>query len=148
MRIRLLVCVAACTTWAALSGCAGAPSLPADVTSPIVEAGTVGGCTEGSHKPFPDYATKVPYTGEPSPRTRVAAEYPEAARAGGVQGTVVLAGLVCEHGRVVATRVIESIPPLDQAATDAARQWVFQPAMIRDVTIASWTRIPIKFSIH
>ena len=133
---------------AAISGCAAAiPPLPADVTSPIVQAGAVGGCTE-SHKPFPAYGDKVPYTGEPSPMKKVAPVYPEAARSDGVQGTVVLAALVCEHGKVVATRVIDSVPALDEAATDAARQWVFQPAMIRDVRVATWTRVPIKFSLH
>jgi protein TonB len=143
-----LALVLACVAWCAASGCAGTPPLPADVTSPIVEAGTVGGCAQPSHKPFPAYQARVPYTGEPRARTKVAPAYPDAARREGTQGVVVLAALVCEHGRVVATRVIESIPALDAAATDAVRQWVFQPAMIQGVTIAAWTRAPVRFTIR
>jgi protein TonB len=116
--------------------------------SPIVWASTVGGCTKPSHQPFPEYGTEVPYTGAPTPTRKVPPAYPKAAREAGVQGTVVLAALVCEHGRVVKTRVIDSIPLLDAAATDCVRQWDFSAANIRDLRVAAWTTIPVTFSLH
>ena len=135
------------------AGCGGHVPQPGSATSmktdaPIVWASTVGGCTKPSHAPFPEYERVVPFTGEPTPTRKVPPAYPDLAREKGVQGTVVLAALVCEHGRVVATRVIESVPLLDEAATNCVRQWDFSPANIRDLRVAAWTIIPIKFSIH
>jgi TonB family protein len=135
--------------WAAVAGCAGEPPLPADVTSPIVEAGTVGGCTEPSHNAFPAYGARVPYTGSPTaPKKKPPCALPPDARDAPVEGTVVLAALVCEHGRVAATRVIESVPMLDAAATDCVRLWDFKPAGIQGVPIAAWTRATVKFSLR
>jgi TonB family protein len=57
--------------------------------------------------------------------------YPEAARAAGVQGVVILSVRADETGKVVDTMVLRSIPLLDQAAMDAVRQWVYEP-MIKD----------------
>ena len=132
-----------------VAGCAATAPPPAEkVDGPIVWAPTAGGCTEPSHKPFPAYEAPVPHTGEPDPKTRGYASYPDDARKAGVQGVVVIAALVCEHGKVVATKVIESIPALDAAVTDAVRQWVFQPAMIQGVTVAAWKRVPYRFSLN
>jgi TonB family protein len=136
------------------SGCASTVPQPTTTSAthttdaPVVWSSTVGGCTKSAHAPFPEYGTEVPFIGPPTPTRRVAPEYPEAARAKGVQGTVKLAALVCEHGRVVATKVIESIPELDVAATDCVRQWDFSPASLRRDRVAAWTVVPIKFSIR
>lgn len=54
--------------------------------------------------------------------------YPPIAIAYGVRGRVVLEATVDQHGRVVATRVIHSVPVLDEAAVNAVRQWQFEPA--------------------
>ena len=143
----------ACLTIALAYGCAStvpqhAASATRTTDAPIVWSSTMGGCTEPAHRPFPDYGTEVPFTGEPTATRKVVAAYPPAARAAGVQGTVKVAVLVCEHGKVVATKVIESIPELDVAATNAVRQWVFDPANIRGDRVAAWIVIPMKFSTH
>ncbi len=57
----------------------------------------------------------------------VPAKYPEAARAAGVSGVVILGVKTDETGRVVDVIVLRSIPLLDQAAIDAVRQWVYEP---------------------
>jgi TonB family protein len=57
--------------------------------------------------------------------------YPEAARAAGVQGVVILSVRADETGKVIDTMVLRSIPLLDQAAIDAVKQWVYEP-MIKD----------------
>ena len=57
--------------------------------------------------------------------------YPEAARAAGVQGVVILSVRADEAGKVVDTMVLRSIPLLDQAAIDAVKQWIYEP-MIKD----------------
>jgi TonB family protein len=53
--------------------------------------------------------------------------YPEAARAAGVQGVVILGVKTDGAGNVVDTIVLRSIPLLDQAAMDAVNQWVYEP---------------------
>jgi TonB family protein len=57
----------------------------------------------------------------------VRAVYPEAARAAGVEGVVILSVKTDETGQVADTMVLRSIPLLDQAAIDAVRQWVYEP---------------------
>jgi len=53
--------------------------------------------------------------------------YPEIARVAGVEGVVILSVKTDEYGRVADTKVLRSIPLLDQAAIDAVRQWVYEP---------------------
>jgi protein TonB len=70
------------------------------------------------------------------------------AREAHVDGLVVVAALVCEHGYVVDVRVATSIPMLDAAAVAAVRQWVFQPARRGLKAVPFWTDIPVRFSLH
>lgn len=56
--------------------------------------------------------------------------YPEAARKAGVEGVVIMEATTDTYGRVVSVKVLRSIPPLDQAAIDALRQWVYEPMVI------------------
>jgi periplasmic protein TonB len=143
----------ACLAIPLAAGCASTvpqPTVSASHTTdaPVVWSSTVGGCTKPTHAPFPEYGTEVPFIGPPTPTRKVDPVYPAAARGAGVQGTVKLAVLVCEHGRVVATKVIESVPELDVAATDCVRQWDFSPASTRRDRIAAWTIVPIRFSLR
>jgi protein TonB len=81
----------------------------------------------------------------PEALTRVLPEYPAEARAAGVTGTVLLQALVGKDGLVKDVKIVRSIPPLDGAAEDAVRRWVFKPAMAKQVPVAVWVAIPIKF---
>src|SRR5262245_38907422 len=58
----------------------------------------------------------------------VTPEYPPAARAAHIDGTVLIQVLVDAKGRVVETMIVKSIPALDHAADDAVRKYVFRPA--------------------
>ncbi len=59
---------------------------------------------------------------------KVAPIYPVIARKAQVQGTVVLVAVIGTDGTVEDLKVRRSIPLLDQAAMDAVRQWLFEPA--------------------
>jgi TonB family protein len=61
---------------------------------------------------------------------RVEPVYPEEARQAQVQGIVILEATTDIYGRVASIKVLRSIPPLDQAAIDAVRQWVYEPMII------------------
>ena len=56
--------------------------------------------------------------------------YPESARDDGIEGVVILEATTDEYGRVIRTKILRSIPALDQAATDAVKQWVYEPMII------------------
>jgi len=56
--------------------------------------------------------------------------YPEAAKAAGVEGIVILEVETDEQGNVVRTALLRSVPLLDQAAIDAVKQWKYEPAII------------------
>jgi protein TonB len=61
---------------------------------------------------------------------RVEPDYPEIARQARVQGTVVLEATTDVYGRIVAVKVLRSVPLLDEAAVDAVRQWVYEPMIV------------------
>jgi len=84
----------------------------------------------------------------PEAITRVAPEYPPAARQAGVDGTVMLSANVLEDGTVGDVKVVNSIPLLDAAAIAAVRQWRFRPAIAKGLPVATWVVVPLKFSLH
>jgi TonB family protein len=77
----------------------------------------------------------------PEKRRHVQPVYPADATSAGVQGTVVLDLTVGPDGRVTDARVVRSIPLLDRAAIDAARQWVYVP------TVENGVAIPVQFGV-
>jgi TonB family protein len=56
--------------------------------------------------------------------------YPEKARQARVGGAIILEVETDIFGRVRNTRILRSIPLLDQAAIDSVRQWVYEPLKI------------------
>ena len=62
----------------------------------------------------------------------VAPVLPDLARQAGVRGTVVLELTVGADGAVTNATVLRSIPLLDKAALDAARQWRYDPTLVNN----------------
>lgn len=82
----------------------------------------------------------------------VQAVYPTSARARKIQGGLVVNVLVCRDGSVIDAypswgegTVPESV--LEEAALDAARQWVFKPATVAGSPVAAWVAIPFSFRL-
>lgn len=73
--------------------------------------------------------------------------YPEIARKAGVEGTVILEATTDSHGRVVKTRILRSIPLLDQAAVDAVKQWVYEPMKIKGVPMGIIFTVTCRFKL-
>jgi len=86
----------------------------------------------------------------PRALTRVTADYPEIARSAMVEGWVLVHVLVGRDGRIVEVRLDERrhVPMLDQAALDAARAFVFEPATSNGRAVAAWVDIPFHFTLH
>jgi len=76
----------------------------------------------------------------------VAPVYPAIAQSARVQGDVVIEATIDEDGKVADTRVVKSVPLLDQAALDAVRQWQYQPSLLNGVPTAVVTTVTVKFT--
>lgn len=75
--------------------------------------------------------------------------YPASARRLGIQGTVRLRVHVLADGRVGEIIVENSAghSDLDEAATDAVRQWHFEPARRGAEPVATWVLLPVQFQL-
>lgn len=56
--------------------------------------------------------------------------YPDDARKAEIQGVVIVEATTDVYGRVVDTKVLRSIPELDQSTIDAIEQWVYEPMIL------------------
>lgn len=76
-------------------------------------------------------------------------EYPVEARAAGIEGTVVLFGVIDKSGKVKSPRVVRSLsPPLDAAALAAFRTWRFKPATQKGKKVEFKYNAGIEFRIN
>jgi len=70
-------------------------------------------------------------------------EWPDLAVQAGAHGTVTVQALVGPDGTVLETRLLNSIPLLNEAAESAVRKWRFRPASAGGVPVASWVSVPL-----
>jgi protein TonB len=98
--------------------------------------------------PRPRYGDSVFVEVQPEPIVRGLPEYPDSARAAGVQGTILVEALVGIDGRVHEVMTLHSIPLLEAAAFTAARKFRYTPALAHGRPVAVWVEIPIKFTLH
>jgi TonB family protein len=75
--------------------------------------------------------------------------YPDSARAGGEQGTVLVAVYVRPTGRVGKYRVVQSsgFADLDDAAVERVLGWRFVPATRDGDAVSDWTTVRIVFQL-
>lgn len=78
---------------------------------------------------------------------RVDPVYPPAARAAGIQGTVVVGATITKEGRVSSIRVISGPPQLQGATIDAVRQRTYRPFMLNGQAVEVRTDIQVGFSL-
>ncbi len=73
--------------------------------------------------------------------------YPAIARKSGIDGTVVVNVLIDTNGNVEKAEILKSIPALDKAALEAAKQCRFKSGKQRDKYVKVWMSIPFKFKL-
>jgi periplasmic protein TonB len=75
--------------------------------------------------------------------------YPATARRLGIQGTSLLRVHVAADGRVTEIVVAKSAghADMDQAATEAVRQWRFEPGRRGNEAVGMWVWLPVEFRI-
>ena len=74
--------------------------------------------------------------------------YPKAAKDAGIQGTVLVMTEIMPDGSVGGTKVVESIPALDDAAVEAVKRMRFRPASDQGRAVPVWVGIPVRFTLH
>jgi TonB family protein len=78
----------------------------------------------------------------------VSPDYPTAARRARIEGIVIIEATIDARGRVQQTRVLRSIPQLDEAALDAVRQWEYEPTVIDGVATPVIMTVTVRFALR
>jgi TonB family protein len=95
----------------------------------------------------PDKPIKATDKVKPRVIAEVKPTYPKDALASKAQGEVELELHVTRTGAVSDVRVVTSIPMLDQAAIDAARQWKFEPARLNGKPVDVLCNVTMRFTL-
>jgi protein TonB len=92
----------------------------------------------------------ITQTARPLGGYQVKPRYPESARRVHAQGVTLLKVRVLENGRVGEIKVERSAGhrDLDLAASEAVKQWLFEPALRGKDPVAVWVSLPISFELH
>ncbi|HXD20418.1 MAG TPA: TonB family protein [Vicinamibacterales bacterium] len=123
--------------------------VPGGVEGGIVSGvvGSVPVIVEGPPPPPPAVHEPVRIGGQvstPALLKRVEPVYPAIAQVAAIDGIVILDAIVDEHGRVQSLKVLRGHPLLAKAATDAVRQWEYEPLKLNgtptafELTVSLW----------
>ena len=88
---------------------------------------------------------KLTYALGLNPISRPEPQYPAAALAAHVRGTVEMRALIGTDGRIVALNVIRGPAELQQAALDAVWKWWFEPPLVNSGPAQILTEFAIRF---
>jgi TonB family protein len=76
-------------------------------------------------------------------------DYPESARAKGIQGVVLLQAVISKEGVPLSLKVISSPDPaLSQAALDAVQEWRYEPTLLNGQPIEVVTTVAVRFHLE
>lgn len=93
-------------------------------------------------------ADYVPYEKAPEAVKQIQPKYPDLATRAGLEGTVWVKIWVDKEGKPKKAVVQKSDAEIfNQPATDAAMQWVFTPAMMKNGPVSVWVSIPFRFKL-
>ena len=76
-------------------------------------------------------------------------DYPESVRQRGIEGLVLLEGVISIEGEPLSLKVLASPDPdLSQAALDAVKQWRYQPTLLNGQPVEVVTTIAVQFVLE
>jgi protein TonB len=84
---------------------------------------------------------------EPKKIKHVDPVYPEEAKSAGVQGVVILEVVIGTDGKVKSTKILRSVPLLDNAAADAVKQWVYTPTLLNGEPVELLMTVTVNFTL-
>ena len=127
------------------------PSLftgPADARSPACRRHR---CDADPATPPPPVTKPLPIGGnikEPSKIHHVRPVYPAIAQNAKISGIVIIEATIGRDGTVIETKVLRSVPLLDQAALDAVKQWRFTPTLLNGVPVPVVMTVTVNFTLQ
>ena len=85
---------------------------------------------------------------EPTVKKSVNPAYPEEAKAKGIEGKVYVSILVDTAGKVKEAKIVKSENEVfNTAALEAAKQWIFSPALKDGKPVEAWVTMPFMFKL-
>ena len=97
--------------------------------------------------PKPD--TFIAFEQEPRIVLNPHPEYPDLPRRAGIEGYVYLKVLISTEGKVKNALVLKSSDEMfEQSAMEAAKKWIFTPALMNGKPVAVWISIPFRFRLN
>jgi TonB family protein len=84
------------------------------------------------------------------PSTRVEPEYPVIARLAWIEGRVVFKAIILKDGSVGDLEILLVKPPgmgFDESATEAVRQWRYEPSILNGRPVDAWFTIAVEFTL-
>jgi protein TonB len=128
------------------------PPVAVPVQTGLIQGELNGTAVAPPPPPLPPPVERQPvrlHEGIEAPRklTDTLPAYPALARSAGVQGVVIIEAIIDAHGDVVSTRILRSIPMLDQAAIDAVRQWKYTPARLNGEPVPVVVTVTVNFTL-
>jgi TonB family protein len=134
------------TTDTAATTSAAPPPVPTETEAPPAQpAPQVNVATDngGVYSAVPTGGT------QPEETDRVVPRYPMMARRAGIQGPVVVRGIVRRDGTIDNVEVIRDLPyGLGEAARDAVSEWHFRPATYRGEPIDVYYTVTVNFRLQ
>lgn len=102
-----------------------------------------------SSPPPQNRAPLRPHSGIKPPQrlVNVAPVYPALALSARKEGIVIIDATIDERGNVTETRILRSIPLLDEAAVAAVRQWKFSPTLLNGVAVPIVMTVTVNFTL-
>ncbi len=105
--------------------------------------------TDKAQKPETPPQDYVEFDKAPVVVKQAQTHYPDSALKAGLEGTVVVKLWVTTEGKVKQVVVLKSDATIfNQAAIEAAQQWVFTPALQKKKPVDVWVAIPFKFRLN
>lgn len=96
--------------------------------------------------PPPDF---VPFEQEPQVVHRVEPQYPAAARQSGIEGSVFAKLWIDKEGKVRDVVILKTPSQVfNDAVIEAARQWIFTPAVMSSGPVAVWFTVRFTFALN
>jgi TonB family protein len=132
-----LAALIAATSWVTVSAMPLQAAAPADKPAPAADKPAPG------DKPLD--ARKLGM--KPKILKQVKADYPQDAKDAKIQGNVDVEIRIAKDGTVAETKVVKSIPTLDKAATDAVKQWKFEPTLLNGKPVEVMATMTIRFAL-
>jgi protein TonB len=95
----------------------------------------------------PVFVSEKEQSTPPTPISQPRPAYPSAAKAEGVEGTVVVQFLVTAQGTIGEVRVVSGDSRLSSAVVEAVKRWRFQPGTFQGRPVPMWRSASFPFRL-